>query len=350
MATPYTTVERVMRATDVKSTAFAQSEIYDAILSASESVDRLVRIGDETRPAFMPWNGSITFDWPTTNNRNAYRFELNQFRFDDITSVVSGGDSLTSLALPWPSSGPPYSALEIDQSGGDSLEFVSGVGQRSLTIAGTHGVLGRVLTRSMWTLGASASASADTLVVHAPIGIGSVIAIGAERAIVTGRSWVSSGQTASALGSAVNAQTITVADGSLFLAGEEILIDAERMTVRDVAGSALFVQRASSGTTLAAHAGGSAIYWARSCAVERGALGTSADSHSSGAPVSIHLAPSLVEQLTIAYAIDRRAQESSGYARTIGQGESERQVSARGIADLERRVQAAYGRIRHAAI
>ena len=75
-----------------------------------------------------------------------------------------------------------------------------------------------------------------------------------------------------------------------------------------------------------------------------------AASASAGASLGIYRAPSLVEQLTIAYAQDRRAQESAGYARTIGQGEGERQVSARGIADLERRVMAAYGRVRHLAI
>ena len=264
--------------------------------------------------------------------------------------MVSGGDSLTSLALPWPSSGAPYSALEIDQSGGDSLDFVSGVGQRSLVVAGTHGVIGQTLTRSAWTLGASVGTSTDTLVLHAPIGIGSVIAIDSERAIVTARSWVSSGQTAPALASVVNAQSLVVSDGSAFLAGEEILIDSERMLVRDVAGNTLTVQRATSGTTLAAHTIGATIYWARSCTVERGALGTAADSHTSGAAISIIKAPPLAEQLTLAYTIDRRAQESAGYARTIGQGEGERQVSSRGIADLERRITAAYGRIRHRAI
>lgn len=348
---PYTTVERVMRASDIKASAFAQNEIYDAILSASESVDRLVNLGDDTRPAFMPWTGSITFDWPTANNGSAYRFDLNQFRLSAApTSVISGGDALTSIALPWPSYGPPYSSVEIDHSGGDSFEFVSGIGQRSLTIAGEWGIPGRSLTRSTWTLGASANASTDTLALYAPIGIGSVVEIGSERALVTGRSWADSGQTASALTSSVSAQSVTVSDGSAFLAGEEILVDSERMLIRDVAGDTLTVQRSSSGSTLATHELGATIYWARSCTVERGVLGTSADSHTSGAALTLLLAAPLVEQLTLAYAIDRRAQESAGYARTVGQGESERNASGRGIAELERRILAAYGRIRHRAI
>lgn len=350
MRAPYTTVERVMRAADIKATAYVTNEIFDAILSASDAVDRLVNLGDEIRPGFAPWVGSLTFDWPTTNNRSAYRFELNQFRLHALTSLVSGGDSLTSAALPWPSTGPAYSAIEIDHSGSDSLDFVSGIGQRSLAASGTWGTLGRSDARSTWTLGASVSSSASALTLNAPIGIGSIVEIGSERVIVTARSWVSSGQTASALTAAVNSQSITVSDGTAFLTGEEIIVDAERMLIREIVGNALNVQRAASGTTLAAHTLGATIYWARSCEVERGALGTTADSHTSGDALALYRPPALAEQLTIAYALDRRAQESSGYARTIGQGESERQVSAAGIAKLEARLFAAYGRVRHLAI
>lgn len=351
MRAPYATVERVMNASSIKSTAFATDEILDAILSASDSVDRLVNLGDATRPAFAPWVGSITFDWPVMNNGNAYRFDLNQFRLHSLTSMVSGGNALTSSALPWPSYGPPFLSVEVDQAGSGSLDYTSGVGQRSLTLSGTWGTLGQTTERSTWTLGASVSSSATSLTLNAPAGIGSIVSIGSERVIVSERSWGASGQTsAGALAAAVNAQSITVSDGSAFLAGEEIIIDAERMLIREVVGNVLNVGRAASGSTLAAHLAGAAIYWARTCEVERGALGTTAESHSSGAALGIYRAPALAEQLTIAYALDRRAQESAGYARTIGQGEGERQVSARGIRDLEVRLFAAYGRIRHRAI
>jgi len=351
MRAPYTTVERVMRAADIKSTAYATNEILDAILSASESVDRLVRLGDETRPGFAPWVGAITFDWPVANNSRGYRFNLNQFRLNELTSLVSGGDSMTGQTLPWPSYGPPFSAIEIDQAGSDSLDYRSGVGQRSLVVSGTWGVLGSTSERSTWTLGASVSASAGTLLLNAPIGVGSIVSLGSERVIVSARSWVSSGQTSSgALAAAVNVQSVSVSDGSAFLAGEEVIVDSERMLIREIVGNTLNVQRATSGTTLAAHLAGATVYWARSCEVERGALGTTADSHTSGSALGIYRAPDLAEQLTIAYALDRRAQESAGYARTIGQGESERQVSGRGIAELEKRIVAAYGRIRYRAI
>lgn len=350
MRAVYTTVEKVMRASDIKASAYLTTEIGEAIASSSLAVDKLVNLGDEYRAAFAPWTGAIVFDWPVANNGNAYRFWLNQFRLNSFSSIVSGGDALTSIALGWPSSGPPYSAIDVDHAGGDSFDFTSGIGQRSLSITGEWGTLGEWRSRSSWALGASVSASATTWEIDAPIGIGSLVQVGSERAIVTARGWSDSGQNASALTANVGAQSITVSDGSAFLAGEDILIDTERMTVQDVAGNTIAVRRAAGGSTLAAHTNGADIYWARSCTVERGALGSTADTHTDGAALSIYSPPALVEQLTIAYAIDRRAQESAGYARTIGQGESERQVSARGIGDLEKRMIAAYGRIRHRAI
>lgn len=347
----YTTVEKVMRAADIKASAYLTSEIGDAIESASQAVDELVQLGDATRPAFAPWEGSITFDWPIQNNSSAYMFWLNQFKLAEINTVTSGGNSIGSSVYGWPASGGPFSALCVDTATTAALDQgPTGTGQRSLVIGGTWGTLGRDEARSAWTLGASVAESATSALIYAPIGIGSLVLAGDERMIVTGRAWAASGQTASALAAQVSAQAITVTDTSAFLAGEEILIDSERMLIRDVSTGTLIVQRASSGTTLAAHSAGGAISWARTCLIERGALGTSAESHSAGAAISIYRPPALVEQLTIAYAIDRRAQESAGYARTIGQGEGERQVSARGIADLERRVLAAYGRIRHRAV
>jgi hypothetical protein len=351
MRAVYATVERVMRAADIKASAYVKDEIVDALESSSDAVDRIVNLGDATRPGFAPWQGSITFDWPVPNNGNAYKFWLNQFRLHSLTSLVSGGDALTADALPWPASGPPYSAVEIDTEATDTLDIGdSGTGQRSLIINGVWCIFGEDRTRTAWTLGTTANASTTTLNLSAPIGIGSIVTIGTERVIVEDRAWADSGQTASALTANVASQSITVSSGSAFLAGEDILIDSERMLVREVAGNVLTVQRAVSGSTLAAHTLGATVYWARSCTVERGALGTTAASHTSGDAVSIYRAPALVEQLTIAYALDRRAQESAGYARTIGQGESERNASGRGIAELERRLIERYGRIRHRAV
>src|SRR3990172_8826918 len=123
--------------------------------------------------------------------------------------------------------------MEIDRSTSDAVEVGSGgTGQRSLVAGGTWGVVGSDRTRSAWTLGTTATSSTSALTLNAPIGIGSIVLIGEERVMVTARSWVTSSQTASALTANMADVSITVATGSAFLAGEEVLIDSERMLVR----------------------------------------------------------------------------------------------------------------------
>lgn len=346
----YTTLERVMRAADVKANAYLSSELSQAIETASDAVDSLCRRGDDIRPAFAPWTGTITYDWPVQNNNDAYRFYLNQNSLYSLTTLESAGTDITADALLWPETGPPYTAVDIDQGSSSILDFVSGSGQRSLAFTGiwtAAPIAERV--RSSWTLGANLASDATTATLNAPIGTGSIVRIGTERMVVTARTWADSGQTGT-LTASTSAETLTVSDGSAFLAGEELLLDAERVLVRDVAGNDLIVKRAVSGSTLAAHTT-AAIYWARSCEVERAALGTTAAAHGAGDAVAIYVAPGLVEQLTVAYALDQRQQEVSAYSRTIGSGDGERAASARGIGDLEKRVMAKYGRpLRYRAV
>lgn len=345
----YTTRERVMRAADIKASAYMASEVDEAIQSSAQAIDDLCRRGDEIRPGFAPWEGTITFDWPVNNNEDPYRFYLNQHALLIADSAVSGGVDISSALLPWPEYGPPYTALDVNQGSGQLFTFVTGVGQRSLDITGTWGWSDAEKVRTAWTLGATINASVTSATLNAPFGVGSIVRIGAERMIVTDRAWASSGQTGS-LTKTNAAQTLAVSDGTAFLAGEELLIDAERVLVRDIAGNNLVVQRAVAGSTLEVHTTAT-IYFSRTATVERGALGTTAATHNSSAAIALFDPPPLAAQLNVAYALDRLAQESSNYSRTIGQGESERAASGQGIAQLEKRVSAAYGRqFRHRAV
>jgi hypothetical protein len=355
MRAVYSTVEKVARATDVNATAYQTGQILDALQSASRDVDALVSLGDEQRPAFAPWSGTIAFDWPTHDSRDAYRAWLDEFRLHSFTAVTSGGVDVYASALGWPASGPPYHALEVDTASASAFEIGDGTGQRSLSITGVWGTLGEDRARASWTLGASVSASADEWIINAPVGIGSIVLAGAERVIVSARAFADSGQTASALTASMADQAITVADGSAFLAGETIAIDGERMIVRAIVGNVLTVTRAADGSTLAAHASAAPVLWERACTVERAQLGTSASAHTSASALAIYRPPPLAEQLAIAYAIDRRAQEDVGYARSLSHimdrgGLSAKRaggdVGAIGIRALEERVIAAYGRIR----
>jgi hypothetical protein len=125
---------------------------------------------------------------------------------------------------------------------------------------------------------------------------------------------------------------------------EVILIDSERMLVVDVAGTVLTVKRAWDGSVLATHANPSDIYAPRTLTVVRGDLGTTAATHSTALTIYRHLVPGLVRDLAIAEAMSTLLQEGSGYARTAGSGENEREVSGRGVKGLRDDVYWAFGR------
>lgn len=350
MRAVYAGRRRVMRAADIGVAAHLSDEIDRAIATASQAVDSLCNRGDDTRPGFAPWTGTITYDWPTQNNGTGYRFYLNRNSLVSLTSAVSGGVTITADCLLRPETGPPYGKLDVDRSSASSLTIGdTGAGQGSLSITGVWcGAAVRETTSSAWTA-ASMDDSVTAVTLAAPLDVGAIIRLDSERMIVTGQSWTDSGQTGT-LAAQKSAQSLAVSDGSAFFTGEELILDSERVLVLDITGNTLTVQRAAGGSTLAAHTG-TAIFYTRLCEVERGALGTTAAAHTGGARIYLFTPPPLVEQLTVAYALDQRAQESADYVRTIGSGDNERQAGGGGIARLEDRVWAAHGRkLRHRAV
>jgi hypothetical protein len=350
----YTTRERVMRAADVKASAYRNQEIDLAIQAGARRIDSLCNRGDSVRPGFAPWTGTITYDWPNVssgNTGNSFRLWLAPHAIASITSMTSGGQVVTSQAYGWPAdAGAPFPAIALDRTGAYALEPGSGAGQRSAVITGVWmGAANDERTSTNWLLGSSPSSSQGSMTINAPFGVGQILRIDSERMIVNDRTWSASGQTGT-LAASMSAETLAVADGTAFFADEELILDSERIWIRDIVGNNLIVKRAVSGSILAAHSG-VPIQWSRTAIVERGVLGTTAAAHTSGTRVYFAKAPALIEQLNVAYALDQRAQETSGYARTIGSQESEKEYGARGVKELEKAVTAAYGRqVRHRAI
>ena len=139
--------------------------------------------------------------------------------------------------------------------------------------------------------------------------------------------------------------SLTISDTSTYSAGETLLIDAERLIVRDIAdATTLIVARAWDGSTLAVHANGTSVRRQLTLVVSRGAAGTTAATHSIAASVYRWCVPPLAGELGLAYAEDAFLQANSGYARTVGQGENERPATGGGIRSLETRIKAAMGR------
>jgi len=340
----YTTVEAVMASPDIKASAYAGARFAEYIAAGAASIDKLVHLGARDRgiPGFAPWVGTLSFDWPNDQDARSGQFWLNQHTLISLTSMTSGGTTIdaASVFLEPVASGPPYTNIRLDRSSSSSFGSGSGVGQRSLALTGVWGHSNN--ERSSSVVSGALNSSVELVSTAADVGVGSIIRVDSERMIVTGKNWAATGD-AGTLAANNAAQSLAVTSGALYRAGEELLIDAERLLIRDVAGNTLIVQRAWSGSTLAAHSA-AAVYFAHTLVVERGALGTSAASHNDQAVVYVWVAPSLIGTLNRAYALDTFFQENSGYARTIGSQESEREFNARGIRSLEERVYGAYGR------
>lgn len=350
MFVPYCTRERFSRAADVTSPAWLSDEIDQAIEAGSRAVDKLVRRGDETRPAFAPWTGTIEYDWPALGNSGPWRFWLGPHSLISTSAVTAGGVDVTASAIGYPAQyGPPYDALDLDQAIGSVYATGDGVGQRSLGITGVwSATLVDERNLSSWVLDGSISSGATTADIVAPVGVGSLVRIGSERMIVTDRDWTATADTAT-LSASMAAQSLTVASGAAYVRGDTLSVEGERMIVRDIVSNTLTVQRAADGSTLAAHTT-AAVFVLRTCTLARAQLGTTAAGHTDGDLVYVHRYPPLVEQLAVAYGLDQRAQENSGYARTVGTGDGTRNASGAGIKALEDRVLEAYGRVLSGAV
>ena len=193
-------------------------------------------------------------------------------------------------------------------------------------------------------LAASPTATASATWTTARIGVGDILHVDNERVIITERTMVDSTQNLQTpLTASVADVTVAVTSGLSFAVDEILLLDSERMRVVDIAGNNLTVKRAWDGSVLAAHTG-SDIYTLTGIEISRGQLGTTIAAHSSGTTIYRHVVPSLVRDLAIAEAMSTLMQEGSGYARTAGSGENEREVSGRGLKGLRDDVYTAYGR------
>lgn len=343
----YATREDVMRALDSKPTARNARQIDRALQSASRDVDALCH------RRFYPEHATRYFDWPDSQYRPSWRLWLDDSELISLTSITSGGTAIaTSDVLLEPNrSGPPFNRVEIN-IGTNAAWGGGSTHQRDITITGLFGY--RLDETTVGTLTAAvATTTATTATVtgaaSAELGIGSVLRIDSERMLVTNRTMTDTGQNVDGAGLTAQQNNVTVAvtDGTAFAVDEVLLIESERMLIVDIAGNNLTVQRAWDGSVLAAHTAGVDIYAARTLTVTRGALGTTAATHPSGAAVVRWDPPGLVRDLTIAEAMNRITNEQAGYARTRRTGESksnDQALTARDLPALREQAYNAHGR------
>jgi hypothetical protein len=334
------TREDVARAADQRSTIRDWGQVDRAVESARTTVEELCH------RTFIPWTGTRYKDWPPEGGiGRSWRLWLDRDELVSVATITSGGVTIpaTDYFLEPANSGPPYNRIEIDLSssaawgGGDTHQrdvAISGVWGNTSTWAAA-GTLAEALDASETGVDVSNS----TL-----IGVGDLIAADSEWMTVSDRAMLDTGINLAADLTANTANVTVQTSGAGLNVGETILIDSERMLITDLAGTTATVKRAWDGTVLAAHTGTLDIYAPRSLTVVRGAQGTTAATHSSGAAVTRHVVPPLARDLAVAEAIVRLAQEGAAYARTVGSGESLRNASGAGLKALRDDVYTAHGR------
>lgn len=345
MTTPwYATREEVKAELDVKETARSNARIDRALADATDAVHGL------THRVFYPTLATRSWDWPTGQGAPAWRLWLDGNELISVISLTTGAIVIDPadyfLRRADGRDEPPYTHLELNI--GSAASFGGGpTTQRDVSIYGLYGHRNDETPSGTTTeaLDATETGVDVDAATSAAAGVGSLLRIDSERVIVTGRSLLDTGQLlAGDLTNQNNSVIVPVTDGTAFAAGEMVLIDGERMLVEEIAGNALLVRRAWDGSPIAPHSTGAAVYAPRTLTVARGALGTTATTHTSGTAVARWDAPGSVRQLGLAEALVDLMQGRSAYARTAGSGESEREASGKGLADLRDRVYTAYGR------
>jgi len=339
---PYATREALRAALDVAESPRADAQIDRLLDAASRSVETL------THRIWYPTIATRYWDWPDRQYGTSYRLWVDDSELLSVSAVTSGGTAITSgeYFLEPNRTGPPYNRIELDRA--DDAAFGGGdTPQRDITITGTFGACNDTATAGVLDGAINSSVTTLRLNTGEAVGVGDLLILGTEYMQVTARALVDT--TVNLGGSGLTASkadvTLTVADGTLFAIGELIRVDSERMQITDTGATTLTVRRAHDATVLASHALNADIYASRSFTVRRGQLGTTAASHSDDAAASKHAYPGLISTLAIDEALWSLQSEQSGMARTIGEGENARQVTASGINDTRRRTREAHGRV-----
>jgi len=352
----YVSREEVQDAFDVREAAHRSDQIDAAIRSASDDIDGWLK---RHKHGLAPRIATRYFRWPTQDYSPAWKLWLDENELVSVTTLTAGGTAIASgdYFLEPVNSGPPYTYIEIDLDSSASFTN-SGTSQRAIEIVGTWGINDDQVTAGALAEALDSSETAVDVTNASLVGVGDVLLVDSERMLVTGRSTLDTGQNlASNMNALKNDQTVDVQSGAALFVGEVILIENERMKITEITGNNATVIRAYDGTTLAAHTSPLDVYAYRTLTVERGALGSTAATHSTAAAITKWDVPSLVRDLCKATAITRIEQEWSAYGGRVYSDEAERDssgtevVAGRGLTDLRKSCVRRYGRkFRKAAI
>ena len=349
----YATRESVKRAVRLNGNENDES-VDRAIENASRDIDNM------THRWFIPRTQTRTFRWPSHHGAGDILYldadlisvtTLQSKAQDSSPTTIASSDYFLEPA----NHAPPYTRIEIDES--SSASFDAGdTAQRSISVLGSWGYTSDTISLGTVTSGLASDAAATSMVCSnsslvSGVNVGDTLLIESEQLFV-------SEKTSAALNSiltdgvltADKSENVTVDSGHGILAGEIILVDSEQMFVRVSGTTALTVERAYNGTTLAAHTNNTAVHIFRTLTVTRGVNGTTAATHANSTAISIYSAPAPIRQLTVAMALAAVTQEAAAYGRTIGAGEAAVEMTGRDLANFQARVLSEYLRPREFAI
>jgi len=342
----YTSREDVASALDIKEVAHNSVQLDRAIGSASRSIEgRLKR-------TLYPVTATRYFDWPNRSYSRAWRLWLDENELISVSSLISGGTALApgDYFLEPVNSGPPYRYIETNQNSSGAFQS-GGTGQRAIAITGVFGYSDEQDPAGALAEALDASETAVDVTDASLIGVGDLLLVDGERMAVTARSALdTTNDILTDLTAVKNNVTVSITPGAAFAVGEIIIVDAERMKIIDRTTSTLTVLRAYDGTVLQAHTTGAGIFALRTLTVERGAVGTTAATHLTAAPVTKWVVPEGIRALATAEALNIIEQETAGYGRRVFSDEAERDSAGAensagmGLPDLRAQMKTRYGR------
>lgn len=344
----YATREQVSSSLEIMNSARAKAIIDAKLDAASRSVE------GQLHRRFYPEQKTVFFDWPNYQYANTWQLRLGDNEIISLTELSAGGTTISAsdyfLRRDDDKDEPPYSLIEIDLA--STAAFRSGVTpQRAISATGLFGYNAtNTSVPPHGSLGGDINSSVTTLVINPlsgvfEVGCGSIVIIGTERLIIVNRRMSDTGQNLQSNMAALQSDSVVdVSDGTLFAEGEVILLDAERMRIDFIAGNNLVCTRAFDGTNLTSHTASADVYASRTFLAQRGALGSTAASHTSADAVYVHQMPGLVNELCIAEAVVLLEQNSAGYARVVGGGNSARESAGKGLEDVRAQAWQKYGR------
>lgn len=342
----YCTRESVKSALDEFETARSNAQIDDAIEQGARDVEGLTH-----RDTFAPTLATHRYDYPSRTGRPpTWRLWLVPHSLVSLTTLTSEGGATTLTSgqyTLYPEDGPPYNRIEIDLSGSGAF----GAGdtfQKAIAATGlwAHAKDKRRSVGSLSSnLAASTSATASLAWTTARFGVGDILIIDSERMIIRERNFVDSGQNLADSLDASDADTaVGVSDGTAYAVEEIIQVGTESMRVVSITGNTLTVKRAWDGSQLAAHSTNADVYALTGVELDRAQCGTTLAAHLSGATVERWIPPGIITTLNRAYALNTLLQERTGWNRTMQAGqETQVEFTGKGIAKLERDVLQLYG-------